>query len=79
MEGIKYFWDNASNIGINKELDQDEGKRVKLLNQFGLVIITSSIPAIVYSTIIAKYYDVMVILFTVSLFSSITSCLLLSS
>ncbi len=65
------LWDNTSSLGITDSLNLDERRRVRLLNQFAFVIISAGFFPIIYSLLIAKYYDVFVILITYSLFFGI--------
>ncbi len=69
--GIVHLWNRTSDLGITDNLSREERRRVRLLNQFAFVIILAGIPSISYSLIIAKYYDVLVVLITYVLFFSI--------
>jgi len=53
--------------GMNRE----ERRQVRLLNQFAFIIISTGIPALIYSLLIGMYYDVTVILFTHAIFSNV--------
>jgi len=68
VDGFKHLWNITSNLGITDSLGQDERRRVKLLNQFALVLILAGLPSLVYSLVIQMYYDVIVLLTTFSIF-----------
>jgi len=71
LSSLVRLWDKTSNLGITDSLNRDERRRVRLLNQFAFVVILAGIPSIFYSLLVAKYYDILVIFVTYSLFFSI--------
>jgi len=64
MGGSVHLWNKTSDLGITDDMNREERRRVRLLNQFAFIIISAGIPALIYSLLIGMYYDVIVILFT---------------
>jgi len=71
MGGIVHLWDNTSDLGIADDMNREERRRVRLLNQFAFIIILAGIPALIHSVIVAMFYDVSVILLTNVIFFTI--------
>lgn len=70
---IVNLWDKTSDMGIADGMSREERRRVRLLNQFAFVIILTGLPAILYSFVVAKYYDILVILVAYIMFFGILS------
>lgn len=69
--GIISIWNKISRIGITQGLGKNNHRRIKLLNQFSFIIISCGFLSSIYSFLNHKYYDNVVILLVLFLFSSI--------
>lgn len=65
---VEYYWNKISLIGATDSLNREEYRRVRLLNQFALIIISCGIISSVYSALNYKFYDVTVLISVMCLF-----------